>query len=249
MFIIGIMIFSLIISNCSNPSKTNNETHGISKGSLIIDSVSVPKDSIMIYSDEFDTIKYPQSELNLITRNYPVLVDTIPSDPNEAYVMSGCSSDKKGYRFGSEAGQDEFFVLYGYFLKLKNGEKKYQIQRERLIKIYRTINDIYGYLNYGGTYFGHQYKRITGFVEYSIYSLINNDGYYKRMYNFTKQKKLYILSFKQLIEDELSVDNETFGDDKKIKKIEILDKLRKLDSLILDFSDLKCAQKFQYSNY
>lgn len=244
-----ICIFTLIISSCTNPSKTNNKTQAISKDSFIEDSISMSNDSHVIYCDEFDTIKYQQNELNTIGKNYPILVDDIPQDPKQAYAMSSCSLEKKNYRFGSEVGQDEFFILYGHFLKLRNGDKKFQIQRERLIKIYRTINDIYGYLNHGGTYFGHQYKRIVGFAEYSIYSQIDNDEYYKKTYDYNRQKNLYIQTFKQLIEDEISIDNEIIGKDKKIRKSEILKDLGKLNGLISDYSDLICAQGFQYSNY
>lgn len=246
---ICIVILILINSSCTNPSKTKNKTQVTSMDSLIQDSISMSKDSIVVYCDVYDTIKYSQSELNTISRNYPMLVDDIPRDPKEAYIMSYCPSNKKSYRYGSETGQDEFFILYGYFLKLRNGDEKFQIQRERLINIYRTINDIYGYLNNGGAYFTHQYKRIVGFTEYSIYLQINNDEYNIKTYDYTRQKNLYIQTFKQFIEDEISIDNEVIGNGKKIRKSEILKELEKLNSLISNYSDLKNAQGFQYSNY
>ncbi|HSZ86962.1 MAG TPA: hypothetical protein VK787_13095 [Puia sp.] len=116
---------------------------------------------------------------------------------------------KKHLSFGSEIGQDEYYILYAYFLKKKNNKNNFEVRRNTLIKIYNDINEIFGMLSYGGTYFGHQGRRIIGYAEYSIYLYSQNEEDYKKKYDISKQKKFYINSLKQFIVNEESADVET----------------------------------------
>jgi len=245
MIINKILIVGLMILCCSYQTISNKTDY---KDTLINEPNIQNNDSIIVYIDETDTIKYSKEQLDTILNCNKSLNDKVPSSPLEAFTKSYCNSENKKYIFGSESGQDEFYAIYSYFLKKKNGVEKYKLQRQRLTDIFRTINDIYSQLSYGGTYYGHQYIRIVGFVEYSIYSQIDND-YYIKKYDYNYQKKIYLETFQQMIRDEISVDDETNDKQKKQREIQFLKKVQKLNSLITNYSDLKSAQKFQYANY
>jgi hypothetical protein len=58
-------------------------------------------------------------------------------------------------------------------------------------------------------FFCHQRLRILGYAEYSIYLYPKNKNEFEKANNITKQKRLYIKSFRQLIVDESSVDFDT----------------------------------------
>ena len=124
-------------------------------------------------------------------------------------------------------------MLYAYYRKKQNGEEKYESQREALLQLYHAINVIYEGLNYGGTFFGHQYKRIPAFVEYSIYLYSTNQAYFDKKYDFNLQMNLYIKLLRQYIQDEEAVNvynsikNKTYFDRKK----EFEDKIKILDNL------------------
>jgi hypothetical protein len=149
--------------------------------------------------------------------------------------------------FGSEAGQDSYYIIYAYFLRQRQLDKVSNVRRSRLIKMYRNINSIFDALAQGGTYFGHQHKRILGEAEYSIYQGKDN-YYYKKAYDITKQKELYLNTLKQQIVDELSTGEFLEKEKPKIKK-ELFETVNELDALITDYFYLESARTFQYSNY
>jgi hypothetical protein len=149
--------------------------------------------------------------------------------------------------FGSEAGQDSYYIIYAYFLRQRQTDKVSNIRRSTLIKIYRRINGIFEGLAQGGTYFGHQRNRILGDVEYSICQGKDN-YYYNKTYPIGKQKILYINGLKQQIIDELNT-GEFLEKEKPKLKEELFEIVKELDNLIIDFFYLESARTFQYSNY
>ena len=76
--------------------------------------------------------------------------------------------------FNSEAGQDNYYIWYAWFLQDVNGGEKYQTQREALYQIYSTINNTYNITSMGGTGFAHEQARIPARVEYDLYCAINS---------------------------------------------------------------------------
>src|SRR4029079_15576325 len=97
-------------------------------------------------------------------------------NPDISYAQSGyfkdileTDDDKFHLTFGSEAGQDEYYILYSYFLKLTNVGQNLELRRQKLFQIYQDLNQIFGLLNNGGTFFGHQYRRLNGYCEYGVY--------------------------------------------------------------------------------
>lgn len=214
------------------------------------------KDTVFIISSYKDTLKYSKDEFNDIVDNFPELTSLNTQNPDTAYAskiwvdLVDSSGEKKHLTFGSEAGQDEYYILYSYFLKEKNGIAKYSVRRIKLLEIYRTLNSLFGSLNYGGTYFGHQYSRIEGYAEFSVYWFRHYEDYFDRPYDITKQKEFYILGLKQLIKDEVKIDNNVMGENEKAERRKDLFKL--VDSLNKEITDnfyLRMAQSFQSDYY
>ncbi|WP_343670563.1 hypothetical protein [Chitinophaga sp.] len=204
-----------------------------------MDAVKKEDNSPKILIDSAANAVYTENELEDFSKRYPVLIDEISSSPEVAYANLRCHPTQEDAGFNSEAGQDGFYLIYSYFLKKKNvGQGQ---RRERLLKLYRSINEIYGELAQGGTYFGHQFNRIPAFVEYDLYCLAPADSslIYKNI------KSLYIGLFKEEIKNTVSEDNELGPATEK----KLLKEVDKLALLITDYTDLMLVRKFQYSHY
>jgi len=163
------------------------------------------KDSVVISFAGHDTLIYSKKEYNDIIANFPILYSKYPLYPDQTYAAALEDPDT-AHAFGSEAGQDNFYLLYAYFLRQKNKGPVLAGARDTLIRIFETINDIYGRLNYGGTYFGHQYSRLIGYAEYAVYLLSEEPGWFKKDYPIAAQKAKFIELIRQQITDEVSVD-------------------------------------------
>lgn len=255
-------IVSLIIIGCNSQSKTealnHTDTSVIKNQSLVDKSQLYAKaDSIMITSKHFDTLKYSKKEFNQIIDNFPSLYLSIPVNPDISYAQSGyfkdvieADSDKKHLSFGSEQGQDTYYILYSYFLRQQHKDEHLDRVRETLINIYQTLNEIFGYLYHGGTYFGHQYNRINGYAEYGVYEYKSFSDIHNRLEDISKLKQLYLASLKEIIHNEIEVVNENPTEKGKFeRKYELLKYVTILDTLITNNFYLKKAQQFQYSYY
>lgn len=214
------------------------------------------KDSVYISSISKDTLQFSKEEFNDIVDNFPELTSMNPLPPDSAYNAKifvdfvDSTGEKQHITFGSQAGQDNYYIVYAYFLKKKNGITKYAVRRKKLLEMYRTLNSIYANLKYGGTYFGHQYKRIEGYAEFSVYWFKKFEDYYDRSYDISKQKAYYIGGLKQLIVDEVTNDQNTFGLKEKAKQQEkLFKKVDDLDKLITDNFYLRMAKSFQSEHY
>ena len=201
-------------------------------------------DTLIIPTETVGTIKYSKDEFNQIVDDHPELFINYWEDPDKKYY---CNGDSKG--FGSEVGQDSYYVLYAHFLKQKNGIDKYAVMRKKLIDIYTNINSLFQRFQYGGTYFGHQYPRILGYAEYSVYLYSEQSDNIEKTYDITKQKELYIKSLRQLIDDESKIDNETLGNDKIARSKELNKIVDVLNQLITDNFYLRRTQEFHYGHY
>ena len=202
------------------------------------------QNTIIIATEIGDTLRFSKSDFNKIVDEHPELFQEFPEHPDKLYYRFVNSVD-----FGSEQGQDVYYTLYAYFLKQRNGIEKFAQQRKNLIEIYSKINSLFGDFQYGGTYFGHQQMRILGYAEYSIHLFPKVKNKFEKTYDITKQKELYIMSLRQLIQDESKIDFETFRQEKirRTKKLnEIVDEI---DNLITNNFYLRRTQEFHYSNY
>lgn len=221
-----------------------------------IDNPKLVKEKVIVYKDDYDTITYSKNELNKIQKLFPYINPEITISPDDAYLKSAFIDyiDKNGkkehYSFGSEAGQDNYFILYAYFLKHKNGEK-FEKERQDLIKIYRNINEIYGRIEMRGTYFGHQYKRILGAAEYSVYLFKTHSYKYYKERNRLNEKQNFIMHLREIIKNKDKQNDVYFKDKREIdKRKEIFEKLiNNINNLITNEFYLKEAKKFEVENY
>ena len=214
------------------------------------------RDTLLIAIETGDTIKYDSPSFNKIVNNFPALYKQDIQGPDITYFsteiwkeITDRNGKKEHLTFGSEAGQDRYYILYAYFLKQKNGIEKQRQRRNKLIDIYSNINSLFGNIQYGGTFFGHQSYRLLGYAEYSVYLYIQYEKYISKAYDINKRKALYIKSLRQLIEDESHIDLNTIGLD-KIKRNKELNQI--VDKIAADITDnyyLRRAQQFQYDYY
>lgn len=200
-------------------------------------------DTVKIVAALSDSISIPKEEYNkLVDQNLGFFKDYIAS-PDFLYNTEAPEG------FSSEVDEDFYFLLYAHFIKQQNGEKIYAEERKKLITLFTTINEIYANLQDGGTYFGHQYDRIQGYAEYAVYQLKNIKKEGEKTYAIGPQKKLYIQSLHQLIEDESSIDYRYVGKEKIDYLKKMHQKVNQLDSLITSLFYLRQTQEFQYTHY
>ncbi|THD34024.1 hypothetical protein [uncultured Flavobacterium sp.] len=210
-----------------------------------IKSNSLPEDKTkdtIIYTSWSDTITTTTAELKKVSDNFST--STIAINPDQAYYCD----DNLG-SFNSEVGKDQYYILYAHLLQKRNGIEKYDDLRTKLTDIYQNINSLFGDLQHGGTYFGHQNSRIFGYVEYSIYLYSRSKDNFEKNYNIEKQKQIYIASLRQLIDDELSIDTNTFGEEKAKRRKKLNQTVDSLEKLISDIFYLRRAQQFQSEYY
>jgi len=227
------------------PKSVDSATTSIQTKKLDNSKYYTIQDTILIATEIIDSLLYTKNDFNSIIDSHPEFFQEFPDNPDQLYY----NNEDKG-EFGSEVGQDNYYILYAYFLKQRNGKVKYATQRKKLIDIYSSINSLFGSFEYGGTYFGHQSRRILGYAEYSIYLLPKSKKDIEKTYDISKQKYLYITSLRQLIDDESKIDFWTLGKKNKIKRNNELNKVvDKLQELISDNFYLRRAQEFQYEHY
>jgi hypothetical protein len=258
-----LIILHLIFALFTNCTHENNVSKKESiplkaKETIQVNEVkTIYKDSLIIPFRENDTLTYSGAEITAILNCYPELNSKDVSHPDFAYMTS---KNKFGYLdsvskenchgFFSELGRDAYYILYGYFLnKRYNSAAKFDKPRKGITEIYEIINRVFGRLKRGGTYFGHQYKRIRGYSEYSIYRLNKYEDELAKQYDITKQRELYINLLNQRIEDEIQADKGLGKDEKLEEKKALFELTDKLKTLILDSFYLNETLEFQNSHY
>jgi len=200
--------------------------------------------TIVIATEIGDTLQFKGKDFNTIIDNHSEFLFEIPENPDYLYREFGNSLN-----FGSEKGKDEYYILYAYFVKQKNGIEKYSEQRKKLIDIYSNINTLFSDIQYGGTYFGHQQSRILGYAEYSIYLYSKKNDENQKTYDISKQKALYIKSLRQIIDDEIKIDHQATDQQKADRSKKMNTLIDKLNEQITNSFYLQRAQTFHYGNY
>ena len=245
---IYIVAITMILLSCNNKSKQvkrTRTTDTINKATEVDNSKFYTKqDTVLIATEIGYTLKYSKKDFNSIVNKHTEFFEEYPANPDQAYF-----NDNDKEEFESEVGQDNYYVLYAYFLKQKNGVKEFAKQRQKLIDIFSKINSLFENFEYGGTYFGHQRSRILGYAEYSIYLLPKTKDEISKSYDIKNQKELYIKSLRQLIEDESKIDFSTLGNEKVERNKKLNKKVDELDKLITDNFYLRRAQEFHYQHY
>lgn len=241
----------LTILGCNTPTKqadtkSHTDTSSYSSSTRQVDKsiYYTTKNTLFITTETGDTLKYSKREFNDIVDAHPELYSDNVQDPDPTYY---CNANKKD--FNSEVGQDEYYILYAYFLKHKNGIDQYSERRKKLIDIFFNINSLYQSFQHGGTYFGHQASRVLGYAEFSVYLYKRYEDELSKTYDIAKQKALYIQSLRQLASDEIQNDNEILVPEKTERRKDLNVIVDSIEKAITDNFYLRRAQEFQYEHY
>jgi len=255
------IIFLFFLLSCKNFNKQEREAN-ISK-SISSSKIKNPKNNsdnlladkvIQIYGGN-DTIRFSRKRLNLAYKLIPEFSDEIVKSPDDAYssrpkpLIAKNDEEKDFLNFGCEVCQDDYMLMYAYFLKQKNLGNGAERDRKFFISIYRLINSIYSELRRGGAFFGHQYYRIYAYAEYSVYLQTYYGKDYENSYSVLPQKAFFIGSLKQLIDEDEKYNMDVNKSEKQSRKVSLFKKVNQLNSLITNHFYLKEAQKFNYSQY
>lgn len=238
---------------------TNNDTiaHAAKYWSApdVDSTLLIKEDSLVISTPGLENLKFTGKEFNFIITHYPEIYKDISYSPDEAYAI-WCERPKDFQQeanyvsFGSEVGHDAFCRVYAWLLMKKTGDSAYAVRRKKLLALYQEINDLFGYLAFGGTYFSHQVARIHGYVEYDISIFAEYQDDFEKRYDFQKQKNLYIASLRQMIEDEINADLDNFGtSDKAPHKRKLNQIVDNIARSITDYFYLDRTQRFHYAHY
>ncbi|OJZ00426.1 hypothetical protein [Sphingobacterium sp. 40-24] len=197
---------------------------------------------IVLHFQTNDSLVYSREDFDNILSNHAEFLFEEAFDPTLSYQL------QHDVEFTSEAGQDNYCMLYSYFLMQVNGEQKYTTQRKRLFQLFSKINELFALIEKGGSYFGHQHKRLLAEVEYSIYLMPKDKIGPRKTYAINKQKQLYIQGLRQLVTDE-TANNGGIKPQRKLNQIKRLNAIiDDINQLIADNFALRRAQYFQ-SNY
>jgi hypothetical protein len=248
--LVVIILFFGCKPKSGTPSRRSSKDSSISTFTKSVDSsLFARKDSVLVVG--YDSGTYSRGEFNDIVIHFPELYSLPTVDPDIAYYGSVFSGKiGNGVRFNSEVGQDEFYTLYAFFLRNRDTGQGLAGSRDTLIRIFEEINDIFGQLNHGGTFFGHQAYRIFGYAEYRIYMLSRNTDEFRKEYSITSQKANFTNQLRQQIVDEIGVDNLLLGkNEKEDKRQDMLKSVRKINDWIGNYFYLKAARQFMYEYY
>lgn len=244
---IYIVLFALVVLGCKRPAE-NEKLNTI--GVLPLNPDSSQKfhyttlDTILISSHPERTLKYTEEDFNNLVDAHEEFFREDPLYPDVAYDSRNESAD-----FESEAGQDQYYLLYAHFLKERTGTDKFVDERSNLNEIYSIINSIFQQLQNGGTFFGHLDLRIPAYTEYAVYQLSIEEDEVISLVDFTQQKELYIQSLRLLIADRMTASPNTYGSNNMARKLELERKIDNLGELITDAFYLHRARDFQSLYY
>ncbi len=197
---------------------------------------------IVLHFQTNDSLVYSREDFDNILSKHSEFIFEKTFDPTLSYHL------QHDVEFNSEAGQDNYCMLYSYFLMQMNGVQKYATQRKKFFQLFSKINELFALIEQGGTYFGHQHKRLLAEVEYAIYLMPKDKSEFRKTYAINKQRQLYIQGLRQLVADE-TVNNKGIEPQRKLSQIKCLNKvIDDINQLITDNFSLKRAQYFQ-SNY
>lgn len=195
-----------------------------------------------------DTLNFNEYFINELRKEYPEIDESSEMlDPQEAYAT--CAKKVKSTErqktlwsfFESQAGMDNFHLVYAIILREKNQNQDFSKIRENLLNVLHLKNRFNSILNFGGTYYGHKHTRIYADVEHEIYILIKEEfDIYNIPIEFNKER--YISQLKDLVnriakEEDMNIKNPV-----KWKK-EPFEIINKLDRLLTNYYYLKkCAE-------
>ena len=198
-------------------------------------------DTIWVPIEDDDTIPWTRVEFRDIMVKHPELIDDTIEDPDLTY-KKGLLSDRN---FESETGEDEYFLLYSFFLRRVNKSDTLMQFRENTVAVYHLANAIFQRLSGGGTAYGHLYLRSYAYADYALYAYAHQKNAATLTNDFEKERSEFFLRLERRIQDHLldnrgSYDDEGFAERNK----GINNDLNQLKNLISDSYYLRMAEEF-----
>jgi hypothetical protein len=243
-------VLALVFAGChgqgSTPPVEETQSRPLQKERAVTNNSSyyTNQDSVWVTAGLSDSTSFKKEVFNKFVDHHPEFFAANPANPDLTYYRFA----NKG-AFGSEAGQDRYYNLYAHFLKIRNGETNYDTQRKTLTNLYSDINALFERLQHGGTYFGHQYWRISAYAEYSVYLYKTNERNFTKSYSIAAQKNSYIHSLRQLVDDEISIDSEIPASERPACRKELNAIVDGIAAKITTLFYLRRAQAFQHEMY
>lgn len=255
-YLFVVLFYCFCLAGCSQNKTEDHNTNLIHKEKTEDQTTNqfnpkkyyTTKESVLLASFEGDTVNVLKDDFNDVVRNHPEFFVEFPNDPYVTY-----SSIPSSVEFGSEVGQDMYYLYYAYFLR--NTNEMYKIdddfnhQRNKIMIIYTRLNRMFSLLDGGGPGYMHSYRRTFGEAEYAIYLYALTRKDFTVKYDITKQKELFKQTLQQIVSDRLG---STFDihetENPKLKK-ELFALINEIDSQITDSFYLTQAQQFYYGNY
>lgn len=151
-----------------------------------------------------------------------------------------------------------FYVLYGHFLKQRNGDNKEEALRQKIKRAFGIVNSIYAKSGEGShMYYGHQQKSIPAYAEFVVYIHLTMGKGLQREFDIKSQRNLYIQGLKQEVLDAFQYKKVHYSKypgsmSETDRKAAIDDCFKLIDELEMQIEtnfDLKFLQQFQYSHY
>lgn len=188
-----------------------------------------------------------KDDFNDVVSKHPEFFIEFPTDPEKTYVKN---SDEQ---FMSEAGQDDYYLYYAYFLRNTNEVYKidddFKHQRNKVMIIYTRLKRMFSLLDGGGSGYMHLYRRTFGEAEYTVYLYALTRKDITVTYNISKQKDLFMQTLQQVVTDRLESTFDIHESEKPDLKEEFFALINEIDFQITDSFYLTQAQQFYYNNY
>lgn len=185
-------IFLISLVGCSG-SNEKLESESLQSPIAQQDSVYIsetPGVQLRVHKDQYNAIVAARAEF----------FSAVPVDPDSTYYSALNSFND--ITFTSETGQDTYYLWYTYFLKSRYDFEDFEVERQKLKDLYRSINKIYSIIAVGGTYFSHNIPRIEAYVEWDIYKyhvIKAQEEVYAS--NFNEAKEFFILQNQRLTQN------------------------------------------------
>lgn len=141
--------------------------HSLKEDEIIHELIS-QEDTVYISTSPALEYYVLKEEYNKIVQQRKEFFSDTVYDPDFTYYSNYDSFEE--ITFTSEIGQDTYYLWYTYFLKKRYAHDNYEAERENLLELYNSINDIYAIIARGGTFFSHNKPRIPAYVEWDIYN-------------------------------------------------------------------------------
>jgi len=156
------LMILMVLTGCHNPDNDKVGSEGNSE------NPHTTEDTVYISSSP--TLEYYvlKEEYNKMVQQRKEFFSDSVYDPDFTYYSSYDSFED--ITFKSETGQDYYYLCYTYFLKKRYTHDNYKTERENLLELYNSINDIYAIIARGGSFFSHNKPRIQAYAEWDIYN-------------------------------------------------------------------------------